>query len=198
MAELGAIALVGGVIAAVSASDYLHPKKGQNYQDSDVLYRDDVAQMRKTGAVQSVWQANVTKRVTAGAPLNDNHGIASMGAPKNPLHDPLEVLYHEQAEGNQWSRATAMLSLHTQQGKVVPARHVPISKTLTPEIHKPGEPHKRTNNLLWTYIPDYANEAQINEAQANVDKGGHPAVSLRDNYGVAFFTRAPGQSFRYE
>jgi hypothetical protein len=157
------------------------------------------AVLQENGATVGPWQSMSNKQVRMGAPLSDIAGVnfEGGGCPRDPNADPLQPLFNEHVALSAFDRVDTELALYAARGEVRSRRQMPISSTLTPEIHHPNDETRTTSNLLASYMPNFPNRAQIRVAQRMVDSDD-PRLTLRDNYGVEYFTRAPGQSFRYE
>lgn len=118
----------------------------------------------------------------------------------NPNIDPVkEMVFPAFVALNALDRQRAYYIMSTMDGEIRPKKRVPISASLSREIHRPGQPEARSDIQGWKVMPDYANEQQVKDA---VRQLRNPALrkdqALMPYDDSLFFSRATGQSFRYE
>lgn len=113
--------------------------------------------------------------------------------------DPLEQLKQAHLALSRADRERTYYILHdAQKEEIRPSKRVPIAASLSPELYHPNDVTRVSHIRDWKVMPNYANDQQVKQALAQRDKGDRPDQALRRHYDVEFFTRAPGQSFRYE
>lgn len=156
--------------------------------------------MEQMGMSAASWQNNFNRNIQMGGVINDGVGLDTRGGgfPFNSNKNPLEKINQDHVDINTFDRANTNYSLNTVQGELRPRKRNAIPTTLTPEIVNPKNPGPPSQFSSSKDAPAYANITQQKIAKANRDKGTNDSEALRQHYGVAFFNRAPGQSFRYE
>jgi hypothetical protein len=154
--------------------------------------------MQQVGANASVWKNLVGKQFLMGNPVSDVQGVNFDGGGYEPdrAYDPMNKMQSQHVDLTQFDRADTLMSLYADRGEVRPRRGQAIVTTLTQELRHPKEPERVTGFLAQSYVPNFANEAQI-AAAARVAASDDPERSLRRQQGSQFFLRAPFQSFRY-
>lgn len=156
--------------------------------------------MAVRGVSMAHWQTMHNKTLLMGATLNEAEALDLRGGgyQRNQDIDPLQQVYDDHAELSAFDRADTYLSLVANDGEVRMRRRQPIATTLTPEIYDPRRPHVSSTITVNKHIPNYSNDAQVKQAMRHIDEQTQESQSLRQHYGVPFYNRAPGQSFRYE
>ena len=199
MAFLPLIAL-GGVGYLHATGQATQKKQLPTPTNEDRMNDQNLATLKENGGLAAVWQTNLNTHVRMGAPISDVQGlnVSGGGCPADPSVDPTDALYRQFIGLTSFDRQHKMYALGTKQGTVREGKRVPICTALTQEVHHPNDPEKRSFFMQWSYTPNFPNRAQIRQAQKLARSDADPSASQRDQYGVQFFTRAPGQSFRYE
>lgn len=201
MAAALPIALFGaGAFFAIPAVNKAFTPDLSAPEDGPSLSNDNMANMEEMGTVASAWHKLINKQFLMGHPVGDidgfNHSKASTGYDPASDENPLTHINKQYRELYDFDRKDTQLALWTQKGTVRPARRVGINTALSQELHHPNDPSRRTAFLATTYVPNYANPAQISAAQ-RAAASDDPERSLRRQQGVEYYLRAPYQSFRY-
>jgi hypothetical protein len=198
MAELPLLLFAGSAIYAVPQINKAFEKDLRAPTESEKLTNDQAQNMQHVGANASVWKTLVHKQFLMGNPVSDVQGINFDGGGYVPdrAYDPMNRVHKQHVEMTQFDRADTLLSLYSDRGEVRPRRGQPIVTTLTQELRHPTDGSRVTGFLAQSYVPGFANEAQL-AAAARVAVSDDPERSLRRQEGSQFFLRAPFQSFRY-
>ena len=189
----------GGLVLASRANAKAPPTKEPSKEE--YTQHQHTEQMHATGATMAMWQSMNNKAIMMGSQISDSDGLDLRGGGyvKDPNVNPLDLVFQEHVELATFDRADTFLTLATgANGEVRMRRRNAIVTTLTPEIHDPRRPEVSSTFTVSKHIPAYSNPAQIKQALSHLDEQTRPNQSLRKHYGVEFFNRAPGQSFRYE
>lgn len=198
MAELPLLLFAGSAIYAVPKINKAFEKDLRVPTESDKLTDDQAQNIGQVGANASVWKTLVGKQFLMGNPVSDVQGFNFEGGgyvtDKNT--DPVRRMQNQHVELTQFDRADTLLSLYSDRGEVRPRRGQAIVTSLTQELYHPKDSTQVTGFLAQSYVPNFANEAQIAAAE-RVATSDDPERSLRRRPGSEFFLRAPFQSFRY-
>lgn len=189
----------GGLAVYLSQGEYGAPPVREP-SDEQRRRKEYVEDMRRNGASASHWQNLHNKTFLMGASTNDPISVDFTGGGYNsdPNVDILENVWTDHADLADFDRQDTFSSLVFNQGEIRMRRRMPIVATLTAEIYNPKYPEVSSNFGAYRAVPQWANPAQINQAAAMLDPSQSNDKFLRDYHDQEFFTRAPGQSFRYE
>ena len=99
--------------------------------------------------------------------------------------------------GAKFDTMESMLTFDTRQGQLRMNKRNPIPATLSEDLANPSDPSRVARFDTWHEMPNWANPAQVRQAEALLESDTDPENRMRRHYGVDLFNRAPGQSFRY-
>lgn len=196
------IALLGGAAMwVVPKINKAFEKDLKNPEDENTLHSDFKANLDEHGAFMGTWAALLQKQFLMGHPVSDVDGInddkVERGyTPGDGSSSRIDKLNRQHQELLDFDRSDAMFALWTMRGEVRPYRRQGINTALSEELHHPGDPSRKTAFLATSYVPNYAHQAQIDQAK-RVAASDDPERSLRRMNGVELYARAPFQSFRY-
>lgn len=201
VAEYLPLLVLGGLGAYVATRPNAQAPPAMERSKEEKTMHQHLSEMEVNGAVASHWHNMQQKAGLMNATMGKK-GLAldltDAGYDPNPNRNPLEEMYLEHAELSEFDRRDTFFSLQAEQPEIRMRKRVPIVTTLTEEIYHPSRPDRGSAFQAGKHLPNYANDVQIAEAVKLLDRDMTSNQSLRKDYGVAFFNRAPGQSFRYE
>jgi len=113
--------------------------------------------------------------------------------------NPLEDVFEKQQKLLAYDRMNSERGFHF----AIPETRLshdrsPIRAALTEEVHHPDHPMMMTNFQNDLQIPSAANQRELKEAKANMDREARNGPSAMNYAEVEYLNRAYGQSFRYE
>lgn len=188
----------GGVALALMQSSAPTTKPGSKSEE-EWRNEQEIMTLKERGASASNWQnqhnktflmGNAVRRVVAPDPR-------ATGVSPDLTVDPLLPMFHQHNDLAAFDRQDTLTSLRTNKGELRMRRRMPIAAALTEEIHRPGSEEASSTFLEYKFYPDRPNAAQIAQAKREIDAGKTYDQQLRNYYGVPYYNRAPGQSFRY-
>lgn len=148
--------------------------------------------MRSYGGGASFWQSQARRRDNQGDHTNRDLSLFPWERPAT-----LDALFTEHVQVAEFDTADHMLTFDTNQGQVRMTRRNAIPDTLTEDLVHPADPTRVARFDTWHEMPNWANPAQIRQANAILAADTDPNNQMRRHYGTNLFNRAPGQSFRY-
>jgi hypothetical protein len=188
----------GGVALALLQSS-APTTKPKSKSEEEWRNKQQLADLEQNGATASFWQNQHNKTFLMGNAVRRVVAPNVYGGGVDPdlSVDPLLPMFQDHNDLAAFDRKDTIASLYAQKGEVRMRRRMPIAAALTPEIHRPGSEEASSTFLEYKFYPDRPNAAQIAQAQREIAVGIREDQQLRNYYGVPFFARAPGQSFRY-
>lgn len=156
--------------------------------------------MQRHGASASHWQNQHNKTFLMGASTQDPVSVDFTGGgyDPNPNRDLLAQVWTDHCDLADFDRQDTFSSLVYMDGQIRMRKRAGIVATLTPELRHPNRPDAETTFGAYRAVPNWANQAQLNQAAEMLDPLQSSDAFLRNYHDQEFFTRAPGQSFRYE
>lgn len=198
-------AVVAPFVMAGALATYLHQRDSavtpkRDPTDEERRAMQQMEDLHYNGANASVWGVNHNKIFMMGQTLNEilSLDVSQGGYHENKNYDPLHAIFGDHVQLSNYDRVDTMRSLRTNNGEIRMRRRMPIAATLTPEIHNPANPAESTTFAMDRMLPNWANEAQLDQVRRNFDPSATYDSLLMPYWDTEFFGRAPGQSFRYE
>lgn len=194
LGDLAPLALAAGVVLFVARPGADKPNTVPDTPKSETVRLRDQAMedMEAWGASAAFWQAEHNKLVGIGAATNKD-----MSLMPQEREQSVYGMYKEHADVAQFDTADSMNVFDTRQGLVRMNKRNPIVSTLTEDLVNPSDPTRVARFDTYHEMPNWANPAQVRQAQALLEADADPQNAMRRHYGVELFNRAPGQSFRY-
>ena len=175
-------------------------KMEKEIPDEDRREHSFLQDMEHHGANASFFNQLHLKAVTMGTNLKQDTALDTRQnrLDKEKGKNMVRSIYVEHAKIASFDRSDTLLAVTTSQGTIRPQRRVAVVATLTPTIKHPDNPRQSIDFRAHKIVPNYANPAQMAAAQREWRAAVEPQYMLRNHETGEFFTRAPGQSFRYE
>jgi len=178
------------------------PKPVEKSQE-EKLQREIQFEMESTGIDASASQILRHRHVHQGGfasfPEAAGYNLRGGGYNENRNVNPLDEVYEQQQKMMVYDRLHNERGLHFAIPETRPSfKKTPIAAALTEEVHHPDHPMMMTNFANDLQIPSYANERELREAKARMDRHAKNGPSAQNWAEVEFLNRAHGQSFRYE
>lgn len=159
-----------------------------------------MTEMEVGGASASHWQTMTQKVHLFGVSgkAETSLDLTNAGYIENPNISPLAEMFNDHANLAAYDRDDTFLSMNVGTGEVRPKRRMPIVSTLSEEISHPKNPNMTTNLGVFKHFPNEPNRTQVRKAMENIDEKQRADTQLQPHFEVAYYNRAPGQSFRYD
>lgn len=192
--QLAPLALAAGIAYAIANHGAQKPNTVPDtpVDETTRLFRQAEADMGAWGASAAFWQSSHNRLQNMGAAQNLDLSLKPSERAANLAH-----LNWEHAEVAKFDTMESMLTFDTRQGQLRMNKRNPIPATLSEDLANPSDPSRVARFDTWHEMPNWANPAQIRQAEALLESDTDPENRMRRHYGVDLFNRAPGQSFRY-
>jgi len=194
LGELAPLAFAAGIVLLVAQDGATKKNTVEDTSPSEYArIRDQqMGDLQAWGAPAAFWQAEHNKLVGIGAATNKDLSLQPWEREAS-----LNGMYKEFCDIAAFDTADTMNCFDTRQGLVRMNKRNPIVATLSEDLVNPSDPSRVARFDSYHEMPNWANPAQIRQAQALIDADADPQNAMRRHYGVELFNRAPGQSFRY-
>lgn len=156
--------------------------------------------LQHNGANASVWGGKHQKLFLMGSSMKEviDFDNKNGGYNRDPNVDVLQEMFQQHVDVEDFDRADTFYSLTKGNGEIRMRRRAPIVATLTKELHHPDDPMRTTQFEAYRHMPNWANQAQIDAMKRQVNPATEPNMLLKRYWDAEDFSRAAGQSFRYE
>lgn len=190
----------GGLAYALAQYGNTGAPPVREFDDEERRRRQQMVDLERNGASASFWQTQHNKTFLMGSNMKESltADFSGGGYQPNPDVDPLEHVWRQHADLAEFDRQDTFVSLVFGDGEIRMSKRMPIVASLTPEIYHPNDPEMQSNFGAYRAVPNWANHAQLTQAAEMLDPNQSKDRFLRDYHDQEFFTRAAGQSFRYE
>ena len=192
--QLAPLALAAGIVLLMPLAGSQKPRTVPDtpISETERMRNQHIEDMRSYGGGASFWQSQTRKRENQGAKQNKDLSLFPWQRPAT-----LDALFTEHVQVAEFDTADSMLTFDTNQGQVRMNRRNAIPDTLTEDLENPSDRSRVARFDTWHEMPNWANPAQIRQANAILAADTDPNNQMRRHYGTNLFNRAPGQSFRY-
>ena len=201
-AEYLPLLLLGGFGAFVATRKGAQAPPRKDKSQRDRFNEQYQADLEDGGAVAGFFQSLNNKTLLMGSYLNHettpNLQQAVPGYVPDRNFNPLDSMNRQHMELADFDRADTFLALDTGIGEVRMRKRNAMFTPLTSELHHPKNPAQMTTFAGERFVPNWANDAQIKKVRHTLHRDMRDSEPLMKYYGVEYFNRAPGQSFRYE
>lgn len=192
--DLAPLALAAGIVLMVVRPAAQKPPHRQDvpHDETSRIHRQAVEDMGAWGAGATFWQSSHRRLQNMGAATNRDLSLMP-----HQRDGTLNGMYEEHAAVADFDTFESLLSLDTRQGELRMNKRNPIPSTLSEDLAHPADSSRIARFDTWHEMPNWANPAQIRQAEAIMRRDADPQNAMRRHYGTELFNRAPGQSFRY-
>lgn len=192
--QLAPLALAAGIAFAIANRPAEKPNTVEDtpVEETERLSKQAQEDMGAWGASASFWQSSHTRLQNMGAAQNLDLSLKPNQRAANLAH-----MNWEHSEVAKFDTYESMLAFDTRQGHLRMNKRNAIPSTLSEDLANPADPSRVARFDTWHELPNWANPAEIRQAQALLEADVDPDNQMRRHYGTELFNRAPGQSFRY-
>lgn len=193
-------------LAAVGALVYYltrpvaHPTIDGTQTEEQRVRAQHLAEMEANGMSLQVFKNLSHDYITQGGHFRGNMHIDTRGngydPQKNAQH--MRSMFQDQVNINSHARNEHARMFRAETGIILPNKRQPNIQALSREITHPNDPSRSSEMEFNQDLPNEPNPTQIKEAKKLRDSLTREDQALRRDYETAMFTRAPGQSFRWQ